>query len=101
MLRWRVCPLCLPSNHGLGMVAACAGADALHQWAAAVVGIGAGVSYYVLAVVVVRARIDDPLDAAAGKPAGAGGGRVIGCSAYGWWIVGCTRYARPHDRWTG
>jgi Amt family ammonium transporter len=50
-----------------GMVAACAGADAVQQWAAAVIGCGAGLAYYVLALAVARARIDDPLDAVAGE----------------------------------
>ena len=50
-----------------GMVAACAGADVLRQWAAVVVGCGAGVVYYSLSILCVKIKLDDPLDATAGK----------------------------------
>ncbi len=49
------------------MVSACAGCDALQPWAACIVGIGAGLVYILVATLVTKAKIDDPLDAVAGK----------------------------------
>jgi len=48
-----------------GMVAICAGADAMFMWGAFVTGLVAAVVYYFGAVIVVKLKIDDPLDAVA------------------------------------
>ena len=47
----------------LGMVAACAGCDAFYPWAAAAVGSIAGVLYLAASILLVKLKIDDPLDA--------------------------------------
>lgn len=49
------------------MVSACGSCDALEPWACSVVGIGAGISYFLLSIVVEKVRIDDPVDAVAGS----------------------------------
>uniref|UniRef100_A0A914DCJ7 Ammonium transporter AmtB-like domain-containing protein n=1 Tax=Acrobeloides nanus TaxID=290746 RepID=A0A914DCJ7_9BILA len=46
-----------------GQVAACAGCNVMHSWAAAITGIGAGLSYLFFAWVCAKLKIDDPLDA--------------------------------------
>lgn len=48
-----------------GMVSACCGCDLLEPWAALLVGCGAGLSYKLVSFLVEKAKIDDPLDAAA------------------------------------
>ena len=46
------------------MVSACAGCDAYYPWAAAAVGCIAGVFYLAASMLLVKLKIDDPLDAA-------------------------------------
>ncbi|TMS36190.1 hypothetical protein L596_003421 [Steinernema carpocapsae] len=46
-----------------GMVSACAGCNNMMPWACAFTGIGAGLMYYTLCKVMLRLKIDDPLDA--------------------------------------
>ena len=61
-------------NGGLaGMVAACAGCDRMHQWAAFVIGLMAGCNYYLYSEILVKMRVDDLLDA---FPVHFGGGIV-------------------------
>uniref|UniRef100_A0A914VCS0 Ammonium transporter n=1 Tax=Plectus sambesii TaxID=2011161 RepID=A0A914VCS0_9BILA len=48
-----------------GMVSACSGCDALEPWACSVVGIGSGICYFSLSILVEKVRIDDPVDAIA------------------------------------
>lgn len=61
-------------NGGLaGMVAACAGCDRMHQWAAFVIGLMAGCNYYLYSEMLVKIRVDDLLDA---FPVHFGGGVV-------------------------
>ena len=44
-------------NGGLaGMVAACAGCDRMHQWAAFVIGLIAGANYYLYSELLVKLR---------------------------------------------
>uniref|UniRef100_A0A914XHE4 Ammonium transporter n=1 Tax=Plectus sambesii TaxID=2011161 RepID=A0A914XHE4_9BILA len=45
-----------------GMVAACTGCDALEPWACSIVGVGAGLAYFFIAMLVEKLRIDDPVD---------------------------------------
>ncbi|KAJ7373670.1 ammonium transmembrane transporter [Desmophyllum pertusum] len=53
-------------NGGLtGMVALCAGCNAVHPYAAFAIGIIAGMAYVAWSTVMLRVRIDDPLDAVA------------------------------------
>ena len=49
------------------MVAACTGCDALEPWACSIVGIGAGFSYFFIAMLVEKLRIDDPVDTVGSK----------------------------------
>ena len=61
-------------NGGLaGMVAACAGCNNMHQWAAFLIGIIAGCNYYLYSEILIRLNIDDLLDA---FPVHFGGGIV-------------------------
>ncbi|XP_071956817.1 putative ammonium transporter 1 [Antedon mediterranea] len=54
-------------NGGLtGMVAICAGCDAVDRWGAFVIGMIAGVVYMLTTRLMVKIKIDDPLDAVAG-----------------------------------
>ena len=48
------------------MVSACAGCDSLEPWAACIIGIGAGISFVLVAAAVVKLKVDDPLDAVGG-----------------------------------
>lgn len=48
-------------------VALCAGCNAVHPYAAFVIGIIAGMAYVAWSTLMVRVRVDDPLDAVAGK----------------------------------
>ncbi|CAH3160543.1 unnamed protein product [Pocillopora meandrina] len=53
-------------NGGLtGMVALCAGCNAVHPYAAFVIGIIAGMAYVGWSTLMIRLKIDDPLDAVA------------------------------------
>ncbi|XP_033123907.1 putative ammonium transporter 1 [Anneissia japonica] len=53
-------------NGGLtGMVAICAGCDAVHRWGAFVIGLVSGFVVILVSKLVLRLRIDDPLDAVA------------------------------------
>lgn len=53
-------------NGGLtGMVAMCAGCNVVHPYAAVVIGIIAGMAYVAWSTVMLRVKIDDPLDAVA------------------------------------
>lgn len=53
-------------NGGLtGMVALCAGCNVVHPYAAFVIGIIAGIAYVAWSTLVVKLKIDDPLDAVA------------------------------------
>lgn len=47
----------------LGQVAACAGCNAMHPWASAITGIGAGLSYLFFSWLCLKLKVDDPLDA--------------------------------------
>ena len=53
-----------------GMVSVCAGCNLYQPWAALVVGAGAGVWYVAVHLLMVRCRLDDPLDAVAVHGAG-------------------------------
>merc|ERR1711988_635258 len=65
-------------NGGLtGMVAICAGCNTVEPWAAAITGFIAGLVYVAVSNLVVRARVDDPLDAVAVH----GGGGIWGLIA--------------------
>ncbi|XP_033646044.1 putative ammonium transporter 1 [Asterias rubens] len=58
--------LLITLNGGLtGMVAICAGCNALAPWGAAIVGVVSGVVYVVWSYAVCKLKIDDPLDAVA------------------------------------
>ncbi|CAO4385306.1 unnamed protein product [Caenorhabditis nigoni] len=46
-----------------GMVAACAGCNKMEPWACIWVGVGAGLIYLALSKMMIRLKIDDPLDA--------------------------------------
>lgn len=48
-------------------VAMCAGCNVVHPYAAFVIGIIAGMAYVAWSTVMLRVKIDDPLDAVAGK----------------------------------
>jgi len=48
-------------------VALCAGCNAVHPYAAFVIGIIAGMAYVAWSTVLLRLKVDDPLDAVAGK----------------------------------
>ena len=48
-------------------VALCAGCNAVHPYAAFVIGIIAGMAYVAWSTLMLRLRVDDPLDAVAGK----------------------------------
>uniref|UniRef100_T1JHB7 Ammonium transporter n=1 Tax=Strigamia maritima TaxID=126957 RepID=T1JHB7_STRMM len=48
-----------------GMVAICAGVDAVTMWGAALTGAVAGVVYLITHILVIKAKIDDPIDAIA------------------------------------
>lgn len=53
-------------NGGLtGMVALCAGCNVVHPYAAFVIGVIAGIAYVAWSTLVVKLKIDDPLDAVA------------------------------------
>lgn len=53
-------------NGGLtGMVALCAGCNAVHPYAAVIIGLIAGIAYVAWSTVVLKLKIDDPLDAVA------------------------------------
>jgi len=53
-------------NGGLaGMVSLCAGCNAVHPYAAFVIGIIAGMAYVAWSTLMLRVRVDDPLDAVA------------------------------------
>ena len=51
----------------VSQVALCAGCNAVHPYAAFVIGIIAGMAYVAWSTVLLRLRVDDPLDAVAGK----------------------------------
>ncbi len=48
-------------------MAICAGCNVMYMWGAAVVGVLAGLSYLFWSWLMVKMKIDDPLDAFAGK----------------------------------
>lgn len=48
-------------------VAICAGSDVVHPYAAVIIGAVAGLVYIIVVRLVVKARVDDPVDAVAGK----------------------------------
>ena len=48
-------------------VAICAGCNVFYPWAAAVVGLIAGLNYMLWSYIMIKCRIDDPLDAVAGE----------------------------------
>eukprot|EP00057_Strongylocentrotus_purpuratus_P029558 XP_011684032.1 PREDICTED: putative ammonium transporter 1 [Strongylocentrotus purpuratus] len=53
-------------NGGLtGMVAICAGCDAVYPWGAAIIGAVAGATYMMWSALMVAVKVDDPLDAVA------------------------------------
>ena len=51
----------------VSQVALCAGCNAVHPYAAFIIGIIAGMAYVAWSTLVLRLRVDDPLDAVAGK----------------------------------
>ena len=51
----------------VSQVALCAGCNAVHPYAAFVIGIIAGMAYVAWSTLMLRLRVDDPLDAVAGK----------------------------------
>ena len=63
-----------PENKILGMVSVCAGCDAYYPWVAAILGCIAGVVYLICSLILVKLKIDDPLDA---SPIHLGAGNVI------------------------
>ena len=48
-------------------MALCAGCNAVHPYAAVIIGLIAGIAYVAWSTVVLKLKIDDPLDAVAGK----------------------------------
>ena len=56
------------------MVSVCAGCDAYYPWVAAILGCIAGVVYLICSLILVKLKIDDPLDA---SPIHLGAGKVI------------------------
>jgi len=48
-------------------VSLCASCNAVHPYAAFVIGIIAGIAYVAWSTIMLRVRVDDPLDAVAGK----------------------------------
>ncbi|XP_062510767.1 putative ammonium transporter 1 [Corticium candelabrum] len=48
-----------------GLVAICAGSDVVHPYAAVIIGAVAGLVYIIVVRLVVKARVDDPVDAVA------------------------------------
>lgn len=50
-----------------GMVSMCAGCNDLYPWSAVVIGAIAGISFMTWRYLVLKMKIDDPLDAVAGK----------------------------------
>ena len=56
------------------MVSVCAGCDAYYPWVAAILGSIAGVIYLTCSLILVKLRIDDPLDA---SPIHLGAGRLF------------------------
>ena len=50
-----------------GMVAICAGCNVVDPWAAAVIGVIAAVAYHFWSCMMLKMKIDDPLDAVAGE----------------------------------
>lgn len=51
----------------VSQVALCAGCNAVHPYAAFIIGIIAGMAYVAWSTVMLRFKVDDPLDAVAGK----------------------------------
>jgi len=51
----------------VSQVSLCAGCNAVHPYAAFVIGIIAGMAYVAWSTLMLRVRVDDPLDAVAGK----------------------------------
>ena len=51
----------------VGMVAICAGCNIMPSWAAFVTGVIASLFYISISVLFVKLKIDDPLEAVAGK----------------------------------
>ena len=51
----------------VSQVSLCAGCNAVHPYAAFVIGIIAGIAYVAWSTVMLRVKVDDPLDAVAGK----------------------------------
>lgn len=48
-------------------VAICAGANAMYMWGAFITGVVASIVYYFVAILMVKLKVDDPLDAVAGR----------------------------------
>uniref|UniRef100_A0A1I7WL83 Ammonium transporter n=1 Tax=Heterorhabditis bacteriophora TaxID=37862 RepID=A0A1I7WL83_HETBA len=62
-----------------GMVSSCAGCNKMEPWASSFTGIGAGLIYLGLSHLMVRLRIDDPLDAFAVHAGGGFWGLISTC----------------------
>ena len=60
-----------------GMVAQCAGCDSFEPWAALIVGAFGGVAFIAVHEIMLKLKLDDPLDAVAVH----GGGGLIGVLA--------------------
>ncbi|CEF71676.1 Ammonium transporter family and Ammonium transporter AmtB-like domain-containing protein [Strongyloides ratti] len=62
-----------------GMVAACAGCNRMMPWGSAFVGVGAGLIYLGLSKLMIKLKIDDPLDAFAVHAGGGFWGLIAVC----------------------
>ena len=65
-IRLLIYTLCVSSYtmvHCIGMVSVCAGCDAYYPWVAASLGSIAGLIYLFCSSLLVKLKIDDPLDA--------------------------------------
>ena len=57
----------IPTIAFVSQVALCAGCNAVHPYAAFIIGTIAGVAYVGWSTLMIRLKIDDPLDAVAGE----------------------------------
>ncbi|CAJ0953808.1 unnamed protein product, partial [Mesorhabditis belari] len=62
-----------------GMVSSCAGCNRMEPWGSVFVGIGSGLIYLALSKIMLRYKIDDPLDAFAVHAGGGGWGLISTC----------------------
>lgn len=57
----------LSKDNFLGMVSMCAGSNDIYPWAAFVIGLIAAISFLSWHALMLKMKIDDPLDAVAGE----------------------------------